>query len=220
MSREDRQLVGDLSASEGANPDRHDGGESVTGVMDAVKSLSDDSDDSSGTDHPYPETTQDTARSLDLERLVCPVETCDYRNYSSPGMGGHVPNAGGSGHSWDAVHVSATDLHELASRGTHPDPSIASLLDGDGYARQQTGAADHVARVRRWARDNVPVDLAQLQVYVHPYRQRVEIAPRVYLGDAAFEAFRVAMADSGRVAYDSHRECNHVLHPELLPGGR
>lgn len=217
MSTGDRELVGSFEESVGQNPDRADGEESVTGVMDAVKSLDGGDSGTSSTDRPYPETTKATARSLGLERIECPAAGCDYTNHSSQGIAAHVPNAQGDGHAWGAVRVSATDLHELASRGTHPDEAFRDLLRGDGSARRETDAAQAVKRVREWCRYNVPVDLEDLQVYVSPLRQRLEIALRCHLPEYEFTAYADAMADTELVYYDGNRGLNYVPDPDAVP---
>lgn len=219
MTEEHRQLVGDLSASEECNEPRHDGAEDVEGVSEAIDRLADTegatldtsapSFTASGAE-PYPGMLKDVAAARELTPIECPVSGCDYQHVTSQGLAGHFPNAAGGGHDWDTLDVSAVDLHELASRGTHPSAEIASLLAGSGSDRSNTTAAIHVERVRRWCEKNLPVPLAKLHVYVHPSSKRVEIEPREYLDSDDFTAYTETMKAASRIGFDPRRNLNYV----------
>lgn len=202
-----REIVGDLSASEGYNAERDSGDESTSGVSKALQTLS-DLDYRNDEQEPYPSILAAGANALRLPKLPCPVDGCNYQHDSSQGLAGHVGNA--ADHGWNVVEITATDLHELASRGTHPNEQICELLDGDSKARQQTDAAEHIERVRQWCRDGVPIDIEKIQVYVHPARKRVEIQQRIHLDEAGFEAYRIAMQESDIMGFDGRSSVNYV----------
>lgn len=220
MSPGDRELVGDLSASEGVNPDRSDGSEDVSGVMDAFGSMPDggtDADDG----HPFPATIVPGASARDLPEIECPIDGCDYTHLSSQGLAGHIPNAGGSDHGWNAADVSPADLHELASRGTHPEQRVRELIDGDSSERKTTDTAERVGAVRAWCEETLPVDMSDVQVYVNPSRRRIEINPRGYLGEE-FTGYRTALQASKFVEFDPSESVTYVKDTEqfdLFMGG-
>ncbi len=204
---EPREMIGDLSASDGHNVERESGDESTSGVSKALETLSDSNQDN-GNKEPYLSTLAAGANARGLPQLVCPVNDCDYSHNSSQGLAAHVGNA--TGHGWDVVEITATDLHELASRGTHPNEQIRELLDGGPKARQGTDAAEHIERVRQWCRDGVPINIEKVQVYVHPARKRVEIQQRIHLDEAEFEAYRIAMQESDIIGFDGRDKVNYV----------
>lgn len=214
---ESREMIGDLSASDGHNVERKSGDESTSGVSKALKTLSQSKDDKNHKE-PYPSTLAAGANARGLPELVCPVDDCDYSHNSSQGLAGHVGNA--SGHGWDVVEITATDLHELASRGAHPNEQIRELLDGDSKARQQTNAAEDIERVRQWCRDSIPIGIENIQIYVHPARKRVEVQQRIHLDKSDFKAYRIAMQESDVIGFDGRDKVNYVdpIRIADLPG--
>lgn len=218
---DERPLVGDLTASMGHNTNRTDGREHLTGIDIALAQLDstdEQGDDDSSADEPYPELLTAKAHVLGLPPIRCPVKGCGYDHMSSQGLVGHVPNASGSAHSWENVSVDAVDLHELASRGTHPDADVRALLVGDEESRQETKAAKDVRAVREWCLENVPVSISKLRVYVHPAHKRVEIDPRDWLEGDTFDGFRGAMQGAEAIGFDGRDSVNYVRDLDGLLG--
>lgn len=171
--------------------------------------------------HPFPATIVSGASDRDLPEIECPIDGCGYTHLSSQGLVGHIPNAGGDDHGWNAAGASPADLHELASRGTHPEQRFRELIDGDATARKTTDTAELVGAVRAWCEETLPVDMADVQVYVNPSRRRIEINPREYLGES-FEDYRQALTGSRFTEFDGSETVTYVTDPDnfrLYVGG-
>lgn len=186
-----------------------------------------DTDRRTDTDHPAdrymtPVPPEERPQAtVPIGEILCPVPGCGYSHESAQGLCGHIPNKGEPRHRWSAVDVTAADLKELDSRGTHPDPDVHRLLgrgEGGHNPRKGTEAYLETETVRAhltW--EGVPLD--DVQVFYDAGYGSVQIQPRRWLPSEEWDRFLTVMyeTDGVRRAGDTRFYCRSEFVEELDP---